>query len=386
MIKSYKFIKGYFRLDVSGRNIERFLNMAIKRKIYIWDVKRIKNDRVQFSVSKIGYSIMKKMAVDTGVSHEIVSEHGILELIKTYKKRSTFFYFAAAVLLIMFVSSSFIWEISVEKQDYIDENLIKDKLREFNLKPGVLRRNIDYNMVANDLVSEFSQISWAAVELSGTKFIVRLAPRKAAPAIIPKNLPTSIIAKSDAAITNIITENGEAKVRAGDTVLKGQLLISGAIPTLTEGTRYLHSQGRIEGITWYEKKIQKKLYAYNKIKTGNTLKIRYLHLPFLKIPLQFFSETIDFYNYDSIIKEEHYFFITYREYTHEEYNLERAGITVERAVEDAVLEIEESVKDEGITNIISKKVDYEELDQENIAVTILLECREEIGVEVELKP
>jgi len=383
MIKGYKFIKGYFRLDVSGRNIERFLNMAIKRKIFIWDVKRMKNDRVEFYVSKIGYSLMEKAAGETGVNMTILSAHGVSELVKAYKKRSVFFSFAVVALLIIFVSSSFIWEISVEKQDYIDENLIKNSLAEKNIRPGAIRRSMDYTMVAHDLITEFPEILWAAVELSGTKIIVRLAPRKLAPPIIPKNLPTNIIAKSDAAITSIITENGDARVRAGDTVLKGQVLISGAIPSMTEGTRYLHSQGKIEGITWYEKKLPQKLYIYNKVKTGNIVKKRYFYLPFIKIPLQF-SETIDFYNYDSIIKEEHFFFVTHKEYTYEEYNLERENISVERALEDGVLEILGNIRNEGITNIISQKVDYEIVDDENINVVVLLECKEEIGVEIEI--
>ena len=381
MIKSYKFIRGYVRVCAEGRNIERFLNMAIKRKIFIWDVKR--NDNVEFFVSNKGYSIMEKIAYETGVGICIISHHGASEVLLTYKNRKTFFILAAAILLAIFISSSFIWEISVEKQDYIDEELIKNKLSEYNLKQGALRKSFDSTMIANDLVTEFPEILWSAVELSGTRIIVRLAPRKPAPPVIPKNVPTNIIAKNDASIVSIITENGDAKVREGDTVIKGQILISGAIPTLTEGTRYLHSQGRIDGITWYEKKLPQKLYIYNKIKTGNTIKKRYILLPFIKIPLQL-NETIDFNNYDSIIKEEHWFFISHKEFTYEEYNLKRENISKEAAMENAVLEILDGVKNEGITNIISQKISHEEIDDENINVRVLLECREEIGVETEI--
>ena len=383
MIKGYKFLKGYLKLDISGKNIERFLNMAIKKRIFIWDIKRLKNDRVQFCVSNEGYSFMEDIAAETGALVTIISTHGIKELAKTYKKRRYFFIFAAVVLAVILISSSFIWEVAVEKQNFIDETLIKSKLAGQGLKPWAFRQNIDYDRVANEIITEFPEVLWAAIELSGTKLIVRLAPRKIAPPLIPKDVPTNIVAKRDAAITSIITENGDAKARAGDTVLKGQVLISGAIPNLHTGTRYLHSIGKIEGITWYEKKIPKKLYIYNKIKTGNVDKKRYLYLPFIKIPLQF-NETIDFYNYDSIIKENTYFFITHKEFTYEEYNLKRENISLEKAVDDAVLEADEYIKNEGITNIISKKVNYEALDEENIDVTVMLECKEEIGEEMSI--
>jgi similar to stage IV sporulation protein len=274
--------------------------------------------------------------------------------------------------------------VEIEEQNFTDNGKILEKLAEMDLKPGALRKNIDYNAVTDSLINSLDEILWASIELDGTKLKVKVVPRKIAPPIIAKNIPVDIVAKKDGFVTKVISENGLAKVKAGDTVIKGQVLISGVVTSERADSRYVHSMGEIEAVTWVNKSVEKKLYNYKKIPTGNKIKKRYLHLPFIKIPLQF-NETIDFYNYDSIIKEENIFFITFKEHIYEEYLLEKEPVEYDTAVEEGVLELDGYIKDENVSNIVSRKTEHEKKDDETVIVSLLVECKENIGEEREIK-
>jgi similar to stage IV sporulation protein len=384
MLKGYKYLKGYVKVRAKGNYIERFINMNTKDKIYVWDIKKQNIDTATFFVSINGFMKIRKNAKETRTKIKILERIGLPIFLSKSKERKSFYIAGVAIILLIFISSSFIWKIDVEKQDYIDESRIIQKLRENHLYVGAVRRTIDYNAVAASLVTEFNELIWANVELSGTRLKVTIVPRKAPPIVIPKNIPTNIVAKKDGSITKVVAENGDAKVKAGDTVVKGQILISGVIPSPVVGIRYLHSIGAVTAKTWTVKEVTKKLYKYNKIITGNVVVRQELFLPFIKIPL-YFKQTLDFFNYDSIIEERTLFFISYKKHTYEEYNLQKAPQTLEQAVEEASLQLNEEIVSEGITNIISKKINYKTVDAETVVVTVLVESEEELGESVQVK-
>lgn len=383
MLNGYKYIKGYVKVKASGNYIERFFNMTIKDKIYIWNIKKISFHTAVFFVSMNAFIKLRKNAKETKTKIKILEKNGLPMFFVKSKKRKSFLIAGLIMIVLIFISSSFIWKIDIAKQDFIDEARIIEKLKENHLYVGAIRKTIDYNAVANSLITQFNELIWANIELSGTRLKVTLVPRKLPPAIIPKNIPTNIVAKKDGSIKRIVAKNGDAKVKAGDTVVKGQVLISGVIPSPVVGARYLHAMGEITANTWTFKEINQKLYKYNKIPTKNVVVRRELYLPFLKIPL-YFKQTLDFFNYDSIIEERNILFISYKKYTFQEYSLEKVALPLQQAIEEASLELNEEIILEGITNIISKKIDYKNIDDETIAVSILVQSEEELGVSVEV--
>ncbi len=67
-------------------------------------------------------------------------------------------------------------------------------------------------------------------------------------AVVPPRLrlPGDIVAARAGIVTRIIAFSGEARVKPGDTVAAGQVLLSGA--TATGG----HASGLVEARVWYE--------------------------------------------------------------------------------------------------------------------------------------
>ena len=383
MIRIYQFFRGYLQVEAEGNHLEKLLNLALVNGIYLWDVKRLSKEKISFFVSNRGYRMMEEYAKKTQSSISVRSRKGAEVLWKSTKRRSvflaSFFIFIGLVLTL----SSFIWTVEIEGGEFIDQKQITQKLASYGLGVGRIRKNFDLSKISNQLIQDFDEILWANAEISGTRLLITLVPRTKAPELIPKDVPTNIVAKKDGIIKEITAENGDAMVRIGDTVVKDQILISRLIPSPTVGSRYLHSIGAIRAVTWEERSMEQKLYRYDKVNTGRKSVHREVSLPFLKIPLDF-RQTIDFYNYDSIIKEKTFLFLTYRETSYVEYTLEKHSITVEEAVKTATDMLLEQMSDTEAENVISKKASFEVLDEETLFVTLLLECEEELGVPKEI--
>lgn len=383
MAKTYQFLKGYCRVQAEGPHLEKLLNLALCNSIYLWDVKKEGADKILFSVSNRGFRLMQSYAETTQSKLQILSRKGVDVLWNSTKRHRVFSISAFLCVTVILVSASFIWTVEIEGGDFVDEEKIIRQLSSYGLSRGSFRKTVDYTRISNQLIQDFDEILWANVELKGTKLMVTLVPRTPAPQVIPKEIPTNIVAKKDGIIQEITAENGEAMVRAGDTVVKDQILISGLIPSPTVGSRYVHSIGQIRAVTWETCTVEQKLYRYDKILTGEESIHREVELPFLKIPLDF-RQTIDFYNYDSIIKEKNLFFLTYRETVSQEYTLQKTPITEQEAVEEAKQKLEEELKKKHISETISQKISHSFIDNETLSVTLLAQCEEELGVEKEI--
>ncbi len=382
MAGAYHFLKGYFTVLATGNHTERFFNLAVANRIYLWNVKPQSQHTTKFCVSTRGFSLLEEFAQKTETDLKITEKNGFPVLWKTTKKRRVFVISALVCVVAIFVSSSFIW--SVELNDtFVDPNRIKAQLSSYGLGVGCLRKTVDFTEISNRLINDFDEILWANVELKGTKLKVTLIPRTPAPPIIPKEIPTNIVAKKDGFIKEIIAENGEAMVRAGDTVVKDQILISGLIPSPTVGSRYLHSMGTVRAVTWEERSMEQKLYRYDKVFTGNEKTHRELLFPFGKIPLDFL-QSIDFYNYDSIIKERHFLFLSYRETLYQEYFPQKTPLTEDEAVTLALNSLLSESERAGDGGEISWQSEYLKKDEETITVTVLVEREEELGVPREI--
>lgn len=383
MARFYQFLRGYLTVNASGNHVEKCLNLALANRIYLWNVRRKPSGEISFCVSNRGFRMMEEYGEKTGTVFRIVGRDGIPVLWKSTKKRRVFLGSALCCVAIILLSSSFIWTIEVKGESPVEKTLLHEALKSYGLGVGSFRKNVDFTVISNQLINDFDEILWANVELSGTRLVVTVVPRTNAPKLIPKEIPTNIVAKKDGVILDIVSENGDAMVKVGDTVVKDQILISGLIPSPSVGSRYLHSMGEITALTWEERTVEQKRYRYDKIPTGNTNIQREITVGNLKIPLDF-RQTIDFYNYDSIIKEKHFLFLTYREIKHEEYQLQKVPLSLEEAVSQGKNTLLVELSKEGITEFVSLKTDYATLDEETVLVKVLAECEEELGVPKEI--
>jgi similar to stage IV sporulation protein len=138
------------------------------------------------------------------------------------------------------------------------------------LKRWVFRWNFQPAKVEAAIKEDLPQVSWAGVHVRGTRVVIQIA-EKVNP-VVRNEHPAHIVAAKAGLVKEILVLAGNPVVKEGDTVIPGQILISGIIlppddilgekndgqleedrgnTKMTEST-IVHAKGLVRARVWYE--------------------------------------------------------------------------------------------------------------------------------------
>lgn len=78
------YIRGYYVISIEGINIEKFLNILIRNKINIYDVKRINNTKMEFKVDRKDFKEFKEIYRNSKYDVKVKQKMGLPFLAKGY--------------------------------------------------------------------------------------------------------------------------------------------------------------------------------------------------------------------------------------------------------------------------------------------------------------
>lgn len=252
------------------------MNMAAFRGIYLWDVTR-EGAAMTMKAAGSSLDILQACAEKTGCSMEVLGRGGLPVFFRRFRRRQVWtaglLCFAAGLYLL----SSFIWTVRVEGNERLTEEELLSVCGEMGLKPGVWKRRVDTEAIANGLLLRFSDISWVSVGVEGTDVTIKLAETIEKAEWIDRETPCDIVAAQDGVIVQITAERGTPKVQAGDVVKKGDILISSELIIGLEGeeqhTAYTAAEGTITARIWQklteEIPLRYKEVVYNGVEKEN---------------------------------------------------------------------------------------------------------------------
>lgn len=257
MLRLWNFFRGYVIINVNGFFIEKFINLCAIKGIYLWEIKRKKNNNMTLCISTRGFKQLRGIARKTKCKVKILRKVGFPFIKFRYRKRKSFVAGFVLFILLLYVLSSFIWVVEIEGSKNVSSQKIVDFLDTRGITPGVLKFNIDKDELIQTMLIEIGEISWTEISLSGTKIKVKIVERLPEQVSPDDKTPCNIYAEKNGVINSIIARNGSAMVREGDVVRYGDILISGIIDNKfhPENPRLVHSDGEVKAITWYQEKV-----------------------------------------------------------------------------------------------------------------------------------
>lgn len=266
--------------------MERFINLAVKNKIYLWDIEKTAKDKALMKISIPGFRRIRKAAFRTKTHVRIKEKRGLPPYLHKRRKRKAFLFgiavFAAAVVLL----TSFIWSVEIEGAEKIEKNKIRDALRSCGIDVGVIKYNHDKREIQREMMIKVPELAWVWVDIRGTRAVVNVKERTEKPEI-ESGAPCNIVAAYDGVITKAIVRDGERMVSEGDVVTRGQLLISGVIDG--KKTQLRHARGEIYATTWHEKSGSFPLYKTEIRKTGRVYKKHLIVFGGVSVPIYHFK-------------------------------------------------------------------------------------------------
>lgn len=229
IVRLLRWIFGYVEFDVEGKFPERFINLAARKGVNIWRLRKKENNICGFS-RRSEYRELEISAEKTQNNIHIVREYGLPFLVNKYKHRSGLF--AGMVICAIFCKymSGYVWDIKVEVPDMINEYEVRSMLKEYGVYEGAKRDDINVQDVISKMYAHDSRISWMTLNISGTSAQVKISP-DISKAIKKNDITRTSNMKSaaDGTVTRVKVKNGTAAVKAGDGIKKGQLLVSGVM-------------------------------------------------------------------------------------------------------------------------------------------------------------
>ena len=389
--KLFHFVKGYVIINISGFYIERFLYICAKRGIELFGIKQRTADGVVACINIKDFKKIRPVVSKTKVRISILKKYGLPFCLKKAKKRRALILCIFVLSVITYVLSGFIWSVEINTDD---ENVTPELIEAIELAGihiGAYKPLLpDGEKIKSIIMNNTENIVWVWVNIKGTKAVVDFKEGIPAPKVVDKKVPCDIVAQRDGIITEIVEKNGESRVVKGDTVTKGDLLIAGTLDMPDGSYKTVHSIGDVKARVWHEKSGEYKLYVENEVNTGSKKEFLTLKL-FSKCFDFFFDEDVAFEDYqineklsELKVGKDTFLGVGIYKKTYNEIVRQKVMISVDEALKIAQNDLEMQVSKELLpgSSFVDKNIQYEQIDDETIKVTLTMEFIESIGKEV----
>ena len=223
--------------------------------------------------------------------NEIRERLGFLNLLSRYKKRKGLIVGFFLTLTLLILSSLFVWDIDIKGTDRIPEQVILEALEKRGLRLGTFVPSVDTEISEEFLILDVDGLSFVSINLRGTVVQVEIREREKNTDIVDTQSPSNLIATADGQIEALMVTGGLITVKLGETVRKGDLLVSGIIDSAALGYRLVRARGKVLARTTLTYHVEIPYETTEKIYTGTF---------YTQKSLKFFSKTIKLFRKDSI--------------------------------------------------------------------------------------
>ncbi|MBQ8568769.1 MAG: sporulation protein YqfD [Oscillospiraceae bacterium] len=202
------------------------------------------------------------IAEELEMSVSITEKKGLYFLFSRYSARTGILIGTLLALAVIIFLSNIVLRIEVYGNETISEKQILSILKDNGITYGTFIPSVDLRRAEISLQTSSDKLAWAGVRRMGFRIIAEVSEATEKPPMISKERPCNIIADRDAQITSISVQSGMLIPMKGDTVRKGELLISGVVAKEFRGAYYVHAIGEIKGKYREEITVTQKLTDY----------------------------------------------------------------------------------------------------------------------------
>ena len=196
----------------------------------------------------------------------------------------------ACALVCFFYSAGLVWDIRIDGATRVDEQRLLAVFNECGLKVGARLRDIDADVLENQILILSDDISWVSINLSNNVANVEIRELDyAPPSEYGDALYSNVVAVQNGVIVEFEDVSGQIVTEIGEAVCRDQLLISGIVGGEGLPTRLTNAHGRV--LAEVEEVIEIKIpQKYIKKETKNNVKTE-KSLFFFKNEIKFFSNS-----------------------------------------------------------------------------------------------
>ena len=229
----FRLFKGYVRIHIKSISPEYFLERCRINGVFIWELVCLDKGQYQCCLFLKDVFRLKDCARGAGVRLRICERRGL-----------PFF-------LLLYIMSLFLWDIHFQGNYHYSADTLVRYLDTQNIKYGMKKKNVDCEALEAGMREAFPQITWVSARVSGTRLVIQIKENK----IIQDKTAVEeeacdLVSNVSGTITYIMVRQGVPKVKKGEKIEPGQILVSGRVPVISDDEKevsafYVQSQGEI---------------------------------------------------------------------------------------------------------------------------------------------
>lgn len=301
IVSIVRYILGYINFRAFGGFSDRFLNLCTREGIPLWNIKNIKGN-ISATTTIPGYLALRGPARKSGMRVVSLERKGLVFFIKKNKVRLGLVIGAIVFVSVTYLLSQFVWSVSLVGNVGLEEDVLLSAFENHGVYVGAAISSIDNKDIAQEVVREVEELSWAAVNRKGTAVVIEVREKTPAPEKYDNSVPTNLIASENGLILSIDVLYGNEEVKPGSAVAEGDLLISGVI-TYADGRETLvHADGYVRALVNRKKVFSHSDLSVHKLVNENTRKKLFVFG--LEIPMGVLPKGDFFTSHKSFIENE----------------------------------------------------------------------------------
>lgn len=232
------------RFEIVGISPERFLNIANRRRLRVFNVHCVGNRMFAFALVS-QFDTLTDAASKAAVRLEITEHHGLPYLLRNYRKRIGFVMGFGVFCLLLWYLSLFVWFVDCVNVPEPLAASASDAVYNAGIRVGMLSSRIDGPQLELELEEELPQFDFIKVSRMGCRAQVYFSPSVHQKSTVSDETPCDLIATDGGEIVEVIAIEGTPLVQAGDIVYPGDTLVSGLFEGNFGGISMVHSQGKV---------------------------------------------------------------------------------------------------------------------------------------------
>lgn len=234
LVRIIRWLRGYLLVEVYKGAPERFFNLCRHRGVYVWNI--VKTDSTYtFCILLKDYLNINDTAFKCRTYPVIRHRMGLPFTVRAVLSMRTLLPCFALFLATLVYMSGFVWNINISGQHRYTKEALTEYLETIGVKKYMRKNMLDADAVEKTIRNRYKDIGWVSVSLVGTNIYVKILESDMPDLKTEEEADSNIIATDNGVVESIVTRKGTPQVRPGETVKKGQVLVSGIVELHDDG-------------------------------------------------------------------------------------------------------------------------------------------------------
>ncbi|MBM7554727.1 sporulation protein YqfD [Thalassobacillus pellis] len=278
-----RFLKGTIKLVILGPNPELFINNCARQGVIIWDVRKLKDDKLSACIYLSDLHKVKRIRKGSQYKVGLKRGQGLPYVLQAISNQKPLWLAFLLTAFLLFMISNIVWSIHIEGLPQELETKVEKQLKQYGVEPGAITFRLDDTAaIQQKLLDDIPELLWIGVQKKGTAYLFEGVEKTLVDKEEEKS-PAHLVAAKKGMIISMYIEKGKPMVDIHDFVKKGEILASGQLDE--RDTKLVRAQGNVFAETWYRLEVSVPMKETLHTTTGNNEQRYHLRIGSFEFPV-----------------------------------------------------------------------------------------------------